>query len=92
MTLNTFAVLVACVALTACGRRADETAKPAADPTAAAADTHKEDANTVEVDEGMLRDLRITTRAWSLARAENESCSSASWLSTNARTRRLRRP
>lgn len=63
MTLKTFAVLVACVALTACGRRADETATPAAEPTAAAADTHKEDANTVEVDEGMLRDLRITTRA-----------------------------
>ncbi len=63
MTLKTFAILVACVAWSACGRRADETAKPAAEPTTAAADTHKEDANTVEVDEGMLRDLRITTRA-----------------------------
>lgn len=63
MTLKTFAILVACVALTACGRRAGETAKPAAEPTAAASDSHKEDANTVEVDEGMLRDLRITTRA-----------------------------
>ena len=47
----------------ACGRGSEETAKPAANPTAAAPDTHKEDANTVEVDEGMLRDLRITTRA-----------------------------
>lgn len=63
MTLQTFAILVACVALTACGRGADETAKSAADPTAAASDTHKDEANTVEVDEGMLRDLRITTRS-----------------------------
>ena len=37
--------------------------KPAANPPLRQPDTHKEDANTVEVDEGMLRDLRITTRA-----------------------------
>ena len=42
----------------------EETAKPAPQrPPTAEADAHKEDANTVEVDEGMLRDLRITTRA-----------------------------
>ncbi len=63
MTFKTFAIVVMCVALTACGRRAGEATKPAAEPTAAAADTHKEDANTVEIDDDMLRDLGITTRA-----------------------------
>jgi membrane fusion protein, heavy metal efflux system len=64
MTLKTFVILVACSALVSCGRRSEETSKPAAPtPNAAEPDAHKEDANTVEVDEGMLRDLRITTRA-----------------------------
>ncbi len=64
MTVKTFVIFVACIALVSCGRRADETAKPAAaTPRAAAPDAHEEDANTVEVDEGMLRDLRITTRS-----------------------------
>lgn len=63
MTLQTFVILVACLALVACGRRTEEAAKPAAaEPNAAAAETHKEPANVVEVDEGMLRDLRVTTR------------------------------
>ena len=63
MTVKTFVILVACIALVACGRGSEEAAKPAANPTATEPDTHKEDANTVEVDDGMLRDLRITTRA-----------------------------
>jgi cobalt-zinc-cadmium efflux system membrane fusion protein len=63
MTLKTFTIFVATVALAACGRGTEETAKraPAASTTAEA--PHKEAPNTVEVDEGMLRDLRITTRA-----------------------------
>jgi cobalt-zinc-cadmium efflux system membrane fusion protein len=64
MTLKPFIVLIACTTLVACSRRGDETAKPPeAKPAPAKADSHKEAANTVEVDEGMLRDLRITTRA-----------------------------
>jgi cobalt-zinc-cadmium efflux system membrane fusion protein len=48
--------------LAACGRGAGDTNKPAATtPAAAAPDAHEEDPNTVEVDEGMLRDLRMTT-------------------------------
>jgi cobalt-zinc-cadmium efflux system membrane fusion protein len=63
MTLKTLVVCAACVALAGCSRSSDETTKPAAissKPTEP--DAHKEDPNTVEVDEGMLRDLRITTR------------------------------
>lgn len=63
MTVKTFILVAGCLALVACGRGPEEAAKPAANPTAADPDTHKEDANTVEVDEAMLRDLRITTRA-----------------------------
>jgi cobalt-zinc-cadmium efflux system membrane fusion protein len=52
-----------CLALAGCGRGAEDTAKPAtAAPNAGTSDVHKEDPNTVEVDAGMLRDLRITTR------------------------------
>ena len=62
MTLKTFVILAACVALGACGRRADEASGPAETPAATEAAPHEEEENTVEVDEGMLRDLRITTR------------------------------
>jgi cobalt-zinc-cadmium efflux system membrane fusion protein len=62
MTVKRFVILAACSVLVACGRSSEETAAPAANPTAAEPDTHMEDANTVEVDDGMLRDLRITTR------------------------------
>ena len=42
MTLKTFVILAACVALGACGRRADEAPRPAETPAAAAAaDTHE---------------------------------------------------
>ena len=55
---------LACWRSLACGRGSDDTAKPApTTPNAAAPDAHTDAANTVEVDEGMLRDLRITTRA-----------------------------
>jgi cobalt-zinc-cadmium efflux system membrane fusion protein len=63
MTVKTFVIFVLCTVLPGCGRGSEETAKPAAaTPPAAEPDTHKEDANTVEVDQAMLRDLRITTR------------------------------
>jgi cobalt-zinc-cadmium efflux system membrane fusion protein len=62
MTLKTFTIFVATISLTACGRGSEETAKPAPAASTAAEAPHKEDPNTVEVDEGMLRDLRITTR------------------------------
>jgi cobalt-zinc-cadmium efflux system membrane fusion protein len=63
MTVHTFGIFVACVALVACGRGSDETTKPVASTAPAAGpDAFKEDANTVEIDQGMLRDLRITTR------------------------------
>ncbi|HEU4688886.1 MAG TPA: efflux RND transporter periplasmic adaptor subunit [Vicinamibacterales bacterium] len=63
MTLKTFTIFVATVVLAACGRGPEETAKPAAAASTTAEAPHKEAPNTVEVDEGMLRDLRITTRA-----------------------------
>jgi len=63
MTVKTIALCVACVALAACGRRVGEAPKAAPTESKAAADPHEEEANTVEVDEGMMRDLRITTRA-----------------------------
>ena len=63
MTLKTFTIFVATVTLAACGRGPEETAKPAAAASSTAETPHKEAPNTVEVDEGMLRDLRITTRA-----------------------------
>jgi len=63
MTLKTFTIFVASLALTACGRGSEEAAKPAPAASTNAEAPHKEEPNTVEVDEGMLRDLRITTRA-----------------------------
>ncbi len=64
MTVNPLVILAFALALAGCDRRSDDTAKPAtATPQAAAPDAHTDAANTVEVDEGMLRDLRITTRA-----------------------------
>jgi cobalt-zinc-cadmium efflux system membrane fusion protein len=62
MTLKRFTILVACTALASCGRGSEENAKPAPVEATASEAPHKEDPNTVEVDEGMLRDLRITTR------------------------------
>jgi cobalt-zinc-cadmium efflux system membrane fusion protein len=63
MTLRTLLVCTVCLGLASCGRGTEETAKPAtAAPNAADPEEHTEDANTVEVDEGMLRDLRITVR------------------------------
>jgi cobalt-zinc-cadmium efflux system membrane fusion protein len=62
MRLKTLLFLVTCFVLTACGRQTDDTAKPAATTPPAEA-PHEEAANTVEVDQEMLRDLRLTTRA-----------------------------
>jgi membrane fusion protein, heavy metal efflux system len=62
MTFRTLAVWAVCVGAAACGRGSDEAAKPATPAPATAEAPHKEDPNTVEVDEGMLRDLRITSR------------------------------
>jgi cobalt-zinc-cadmium efflux system membrane fusion protein len=63
MTVKTFSIVVTCAALLGCSRTAEETAKPADAPARAEEEgEHKEDPNTVEVDESSLRDLRITTR------------------------------
>ena len=62
MTVKRTVVCFACIALVACGRGAEDAAKPATATSDAAEAPHKDDPNTVEVDEGMLRDLRITTR------------------------------
>ena len=63
MTFRTVAMCVGCLVVAACGRGSEDTVKPTAAAPAAAGAPHKEAPNTVEVDEGMLRDLRITTRA-----------------------------
>jgi membrane fusion protein, heavy metal efflux system len=62
MTVKPLVLIVMCVALVGCRRGSEETAKPVATPPTAEPDAHEEDAHTVEVDEAMLRDLRITTR------------------------------
>jgi cobalt-zinc-cadmium efflux system membrane fusion protein len=64
MILRQLIVFVGLIALGGCGGRGEQSAEPSPVESAAAeADAHKEDATTVEVDAGMLRDLRITTRA-----------------------------
>ena len=63
MTCRTIAILLLCIAAASCGRGRDAaSAPPAAGAGTAAPDTHKEEPNTLEVDEAMLRDLRLTTR------------------------------
>jgi len=62
MTLKTLVFCFACISIAACGRGSDNSSKPATAAPAAAEAPHREAPNTVEVDEGMLRDLRITTR------------------------------
>ncbi len=61
MNSRNLALFLACVALVSCGR-----AEPAKDehakPEGAADEGHAEDRNAVEIDESMMRDLRITTR------------------------------
>lgn len=61
MTATTTTIVSAlCVVLAGCGRTAPP--PPATAPPAAAAAPHQDAPNTVEVDEAMRRDLRITTR------------------------------
>jgi hypothetical protein len=62
MTLRPLLVLAACVAIIACGRKADAPVTSEATPHATDA-PHTDDAETVEIDEAMRRDLRLTTRA-----------------------------
>jgi cobalt-zinc-cadmium efflux system membrane fusion protein len=63
MTRKTIIVLLACVSALACGRRAaDSTKPPEAEVTTGTPETQTaSDANTLRIEEGMLRDLRITT-------------------------------
>ena len=64
MTPRTLFVLATCASVLACGRGADETARPGATPPTPEAEAHQAAGdNVVTVDEGMLRDLRITTAA-----------------------------
>ena len=62
MTLRTLFVCIACVVSVECGRRPEEKADTTRAPETTKQPEHTEPPNTVEVDEGMLRDLRITTR------------------------------
>lgn len=62
MTLKPLHILVVCAALPACGRPAQDAARPATTSPSAEA-PHEEQANVVEVHQEMLRDLRLTTRA-----------------------------
>lgn len=61
MSIKSFVVVATCLALCACGRSREDTARTDAPLATAAREAHTDEANTVEVDEGMLRDLRITT-------------------------------
>jgi cobalt-zinc-cadmium efflux system membrane fusion protein len=62
MTLRTTLILVACAFVVACGGGSDTTATPSTAGSAAPAPEARAepDANTVRIEEGMLRDLRIT--------------------------------
>lgn len=62
MTFKTIVVCAACAALVGCGRRPEENATQTPASSSAAEAPHEEAPNVVEVDEGMLRDLRVTTR------------------------------
>jgi cobalt-zinc-cadmium efflux system membrane fusion protein len=63
MTFKMIVVGTVCLVVAGCGRASRDTPRPAAGRSTAAADApHEEGPNTVEIDEGMLRDLRITTR------------------------------
>ncbi len=62
MTFKTIVICAACAALVGCGRRADGTATQAPAASGAAEVPHEDAPNTVAVDAGMLRDLRVTTR------------------------------
>ncbi len=61
MTFMRLLVLLACATALACGRGSDQARPPAAEPEAAAEAHTRTDPNTVRVEAGMLRDLRITT-------------------------------
>jgi membrane fusion protein, heavy metal efflux system len=61
MSLRSFVIVVACVTIAGCGRRSEEGARPSEASQATASAAHTDAANTIEVDEGVLRDLRITT-------------------------------
>ncbi|MEO8259972.1 MAG: efflux RND transporter periplasmic adaptor subunit [Acidobacteriota bacterium] len=64
MTLLKLLLLCAAIPLLACGRRATESAPPTAAPIPAQTDAVTgTDPNTVRIDAGMLRDLRITTQS-----------------------------
>jgi cobalt-zinc-cadmium efflux system membrane fusion protein len=61
MTMKPFVVGVSCLMAAACGRGSDSP-KPSTAAPATVEAPHNEESNTVEVDEGMRRDLGITTR------------------------------
>lgn len=63
MTVTKSALLLLCALVASCGRGSEPGPANASEPAAAADATHADEANILEVDEGMLRDLRITTRA-----------------------------
>ncbi|HEX2343400.1 MAG TPA: efflux RND transporter periplasmic adaptor subunit [Vicinamibacterales bacterium] len=64
MTFERLIVSLACASVLGCGRGPEEAGKPAAaQGPSSEAEAHETDLNTVKVDEGMLRDLRITTAA-----------------------------
>jgi cobalt-zinc-cadmium efflux system membrane fusion protein len=63
MTARALSIALICTALAACGRDREEAARPASQAAPGGeADAHKDEPNTVEVDESSLRDLRVTTR------------------------------
>lgn len=62
MTVTKTALVLLCALVASCGGGSEPVPAKAPEPAAAADATHADEANILEVDEGMLRDLRITTR------------------------------
>lgn len=63
MSIKSSVVVATCLTLCACGRSREDTVRTNAPEATAAREAHTDEANTVEVDGGTLRDLRITTSA-----------------------------
>jgi cobalt-zinc-cadmium efflux system membrane fusion protein len=62
MTFKITIALLACVSVLACSRAEEDKKPPAEEATSSGEETHPViDANTLRIEEGMLRDLRITT-------------------------------
>jgi cobalt-zinc-cadmium efflux system membrane fusion protein len=72
MNATRWMVMTACVGIAACGRPSEPPARPAVSPEASAADAPPAAPTEVRIEEGMLRDLRITTASVESRRGDEQ--------------------